>query len=64
MYMEDAALGMGAAFGVSGDGELCQKDGRYGFFEKASDRLFWLMYQIFWRICEKRGEKGLLCQKC
>ena len=49
MYMADAALGMGAAFGVGGDGELCQKNGRYGFFEKALNRLFLLIYQTFWK---------------
>ncbi len=28
---------------------LCQKNGRCGFFKKASNRLFWLMYQTFWK---------------
>jgi hypothetical protein len=66
--MADAALGMGAAFGVGGGGRILSDCVR-----RMADTVFlkkpWIVsfgsyIRLFGRIRKNRGEKGLLRQKC
>ena len=68
MYIADAALMMGAAFGVGGDGRRssdCVRRMADAEFLKKPRIVFFCSYiRLFGRICENRGEKALLYQKC